>query len=360
MPQQAQPRDQARFVFQGTVQSVNEATLAAVTNTKNTCVVRVEQILRGSDMVAEFAGRRITVRAAGARKLKAGEQGTFYTNVWLLGESLAVELLDFEPLQPTAAMAVAALGAAPTASPTENLKQHEFTNRVASADVVLSGRVTSVRLVEDAPAMAATARAAGSPAETQTTSISEHDPVWQEATIEVGAVHKGSHGNQTAVIRFPASTDVRWYQAPKLTPGQEGVFVLQAGERSAAGRAEAALAANVPAGPSGYYTALEAADFQPLEHGAELGNIGAAVAAVATRVRARPSRPRRTAKAEAPQAAAGQARKKAAKAGSVKAGAKSGTSKAGGSKSIGTKSARSLRGGVRKSGRKSRSPRTSS
>jgi hypothetical protein len=331
MPQQAQPRDQARFVFQGTVQSVNEATLAAVTNTKNTCVVRVEQILRGSDMVAEFAGRRITVRAAGARKLKAGEQGTFYTNVWLLGESLAVELLDFEPLQPTAAMAVAALGAAPTASPTENLKQHEFTNRVASADVVLSGRVTSVRLVEDAPAMAATARAAlaGSPAETQTTSISEHDPVWQEATIEVGAVHKGSHGNQTAVIRFPASTDVRWYQAPKLTPGQEGVFVLQAGERSAAGRAEAALAANVPAGPSGYYTALEAADFQPLEHGAELGNIGAAVAAVATRVRARPSRPRRTAKAEAPQAAAGQARKKAAKAGSVKAGAKSGTSKAG-------------------------------
>jgi hypothetical protein len=97
---------------------------------------------------------------------------------------------------------------------------------------------------------------------------SEHDPMWREAVVEVEDVHKGSHKRKTIIVRFPASRDIMWNEAPKLRPGQEGYFVLHKpaeGEIPPPGPgargARAAKAARAAAGPQ-VYTILHAGDFE--------------------------------------------------------------------------------------------------
>src|SRR4029077_3742150 len=89
-------------------------------------------------------------------------------------------------------------------------------------------------------------------------------------------VHKGTHKRKTIIVRFPASRDIMWSEAPKLRPGQEGYFVLHGsseaetpppapgrkGARAARpARTKAAKAAKAAAGPQ-IYTVLHAGDFE--------------------------------------------------------------------------------------------------
>ena len=88
--------------------------------------------------------------------------------------------------------------------------------RFADADVVVSGRVTSVA---DAATRAPRGKAPRP--------ITEHAPLWRDAVIEVTAVHKGQRVPRSVRVRFPASTDVAWAGAPKLEAGQRGTFLLK-------------------------------------------------------------------------------------------------------------------------------------
>jgi hypothetical protein len=114
------------------------------------------------------------------------------------------------------------------------------------------------------PAATAKARAAAGLAPAARGRISEHDPMWREAVIEVNDVHKGNASPRQVIVRFPSSRDIRWHKAPKFHPGQEGVFLLKKAALpppSAKGGA-AALSAKAP---TVAYTCLHPEDFQPLE-----------------------------------------------------------------------------------------------
>jgi hypothetical protein len=107
--------------------------------------------------------------------------------------------------------------------------------------------------------------------------VSEHEPFWREAVVEVQAVHKGAVPSQQVVLRFPDSNDVRWHRSPKFQAGQEGVFSLhtdQISSRPQFGLAAASMAATATA-----YTALSSADFQPADHEAEVAAVLSAAAA---------------------------------------------------------------------------------
>jgi hypothetical protein len=58
--------------------------------------------------------------------------------------------------------------------------------------------------------------------------ISEHDPVWKLATIEVYEALKGNASPNSKIdVYFASSTDVAWFAAPKLVVGEQGVWLLQ-------------------------------------------------------------------------------------------------------------------------------------
>ena len=148
-----------------------------------------------------------------------------------------------------------------TTDPTRNLKDRELQNRIASADMVVEGEVSSIHLPESEMSATRAASSAGP--------VSEHDPKWREAVVTVKTVHKGEPTTKQVVVRFPSSTDVQWYRAPKFHTGDRGVWVLQSPKESPAGAAAqpkgaAAVAMRATAIPGAtVYTALSPLDFHP-------------------------------------------------------------------------------------------------
>lgn len=260
---------QANFIFKGTVMRVKASTIPGIELDDRTNVVRVDELIQAPESLADYAGREITVITRAKRKV--GEQFIFYTNGWIFAETLAVRSLD----ERAAPKGVATMGITP-GDPVENLANKESRIRFESADIVISGRVTSVRLPEQEVATGGIMAAVSAAGESEVIKpISEHDPLIQEAVVEVDTVHKGSHGSKEVIVPFPSSTDVKWYKAPKFRPGQQGFFLLHKEETPEKhATKDAVVSALVGAEESqGGFTALHPADFQPLNRPGGVRNL---------------------------------------------------------------------------------------
>src|SRR4051812_10361539 len=53
---------EAQFIFRGTVVQRGAATLAQITDTENTIVVLVEEVLHAPDALKDFQGQHVTVK----------------------------------------------------------------------------------------------------------------------------------------------------------------------------------------------------------------------------------------------------------------------------------------------------------
>ncbi len=158
-------------------------------------------------------------------------------------------------------VAAAAAAAASAREPARAQAERDLKDRIDAADVVVSGRVSQVRLPAQ-PAAARALAAAGEPVPEEGP-ISEHDPLWREAVIEVNDVIKGSHQPKTVVVRFPSSTDVRWHKVPKFHAGQEGIWVLDKEQIGGTARAAVATAGAEEATAAATYAAVSPFDYQP-------------------------------------------------------------------------------------------------
>jgi hypothetical protein len=261
----ATAKQSAQFVFEGKVSKAKGSNLKAAAGAGRTAVVAIERVVRAPEPLVGFAGQSVTVQLAEGEQVKQGERAVFYTNGWMFGENLAVQSVGHDPVQPQAAVAAASAitpaGRTLVHSAARAAAQDKIRERAAEAPVVISGKVIAVGLPGPAPAAAAAAGGPGRP-----TRISEHDPLWREAVVEVQQVHKGTAGKKQVVVRFPSSTDVRWHRAPKFQVGQEGVFSLHP-DKVSAHAAPGAMAASFNPGAS--YTCLNVADFQPAHNEAD-------------------------------------------------------------------------------------------
>lgn len=236
---------QANFVFSGTVRKLKATTFEHLPVTDRTVIVRVEEAVRVPEMLEQYVGSEITVELSEQEKVHAGERAIFYTQSVMVGESLVVQSFGHVP-------ATAAATSKAEADPSLH-------KQVANADMIVTGKVTSVRTLK--PAASRSTR--GSAAESFSP-ISEHDPIWQEAVIEVADVEKGTGTPKEIVVRFPASTDVQWHQAPKFQPGQEGVFLLSS-ETVESTEGKRTRGAKQIVDEDARYSALDPASFQPMQ-----------------------------------------------------------------------------------------------
>jgi hypothetical protein len=229
---------QAKFIFIGTVREKGAATLPEVPVTSSTLVVRVDRIIEAPQLLQGYSGQDITVQLGEGQRVNVGQQRLFFTNGWIYGTSIAVMAVGHVSLTEAMAQRVTnAVQAAP---------DQAFLARAARASLVVSGKVVEVR----------------EPQATPRGPITEHDPMWREAVVQVEDVAKGamaaSAGGQV-VVRFPASLDARWRQAPKFEVNQEGVFML--------GDVEAEMPPSALAAPGapGEFAAVQPTDFFPKE-----------------------------------------------------------------------------------------------
>ncbi len=247
------------FIFKGTIKQLKRATMKEVPVDKSTAVVTVDQVVEAPPDLAGYNGQDITVHLSALHK--AGETLIFNTVSWLYGDSIAVRSLSEEPIKASHGAMLAA-----GEDPAARRRQREQREHFDDADLVVSGKVVAVRLPGDATSLAKGAVATSGSGRKP---VSEHDPKWREAVLEVDDVHKGDHKKKQVIIRFPASNDVMWYNAPKFHPGQQGHFLLtkaktpKTATTKKAGNKAAAAAASKAATPADTYVALDPIDFQP-------------------------------------------------------------------------------------------------
>jgi hypothetical protein len=231
--------EEARFVFRGTVQRVHASLMSEVPASEQTCIIRVDEVLQSPQSLAQSAGQRVTVLLPETGSVARGEQAVFFTNPWLYGATLAVQAVAHRGVPAT----MVALAHQPS-DPVRTLVRRDRQARFAGADLVVRGVVTVVRLIEPAAVTPAPSRR------------DEHDPMWQEAVVRVTAVEQGTDPGPEVIVRFPASLEVAWRDAPKFHPGQEGRFILR--------QLSAATDTSDVATGTGtqFYTALHRHDFQ--------------------------------------------------------------------------------------------------
>jgi len=251
---------QATFVFVGTVKKLRAATMRSVTVSERTAVVRVENVIEAPANLTHLAGTDITVLLAGRAKVPVGKKLIFRTAGWMFGDSVAVRAVSQEAVTDTHKALLSRGG-----DPAQHSANRELQQRLDAADLVVSGKVVTINLPQGSePAK----KAARGPAPVSGKPVSEHDPHWREAVIAVDDAHKGNHPGDNVKVLFPASTDVRWFRAPKFEVGQQGFFALhktivKAADKPAAASREATAAQVVRDGESEVYTALHPMDFQP-------------------------------------------------------------------------------------------------
>lgn len=213
---------QSTFIFEGTVTRLQAATMPVVPVSDKTIVVKVGEIYQGQEFLGEYSGREITVLVKDPTALGAGTQATFFAQGWLLGDGVAVQ--EVGRLERGSTMD----WTKQIAATRQSISEQDVQERIASADVVVLGKVSHVKLVEP--------RRPGP--------ISEHDPQWQEATVEVGTVLQGDPSLTRISVLFPGTLDVAWVGVPKFKVGQEGIWILVRDRKLEA------------------YTALDPLDFQ--------------------------------------------------------------------------------------------------
>jgi hypothetical protein len=240
------------FIFVGNVVKTRAATVEGVA-TDNTAIVHVDRVVSAPDMFTSLGGHEITVRFKKMPALRKGSSLTFFTNGWLFGDSIAVDVVG------TAADTGTRAAAGPVRQAFVAEEDRVLSARLASAAMTVVGTVSKVTKIErEVPATAMAMTAVGG-----TTHISEHDPNWHEATIDVDEVIKGNKGVKQVAVQFPASDDVRWYKVKKYAVGEQGIWMLQPGAKQDPKGVPAKLLAALPVGPD-VLTTLHDADFLPL------------------------------------------------------------------------------------------------
>ncbi|HEX3128228.1 MAG TPA: hypothetical protein VH394_12935 [Thermoanaerobaculia bacterium] len=224
---------EADIVFTGKVERDGPVAPSEIPEGTPAVTVVIDRIIVKPTAVVLAKDNRITVAIAGSlSNYPAGTRATFYTVGWIYGDTVAVRELAHEASAPPGAFAPATL----PASIDSDLRDAKLARLIDEADAVVVGRVVSV-----GPSTPAAAPAGGS-----AQPVSEHEPQWRDATVQVESWLKGVNQQQQIVVRFPASIDVAWYNVPKLKSGMEGTFLLHKDRFSGRAAARTAGGLNRP------------------------------------------------------------------------------------------------------------------
>lgn len=197
--------EQSQFVFRGRITRLEASNVRHIASTANTATVMVEEVLRGNDFLRTLAGKEITVVLdASDKDSKTAERGgvrVFFANGLVFGDTVAVRAEG--SIEPTA-KAIADIEELAKLSAAKPLEE-----RIATADVILTGRVVGLHATEN-----------------QTAPNSEHDPEWWIANVLVLSTIHGRKVEKEIEVLFANSMDIAWYKAPKLHSGQSGLLLL--------------------------------------------------------------------------------------------------------------------------------------
>jgi hypothetical protein len=209
----AQPRpmtfneivDRSGFIFLGTVKAIGAAT-PTIARKRNTAIVTVERVIDARPPVGNPTGKDVTVLLRNPQRTRNGQRAIFFTYVQTAGATLGLVEVATQPV-------------AQEQATEERIKQA----RQTLADQALARRLARAQLV------VVGVFGEGQPTEGARERISEHDPLWWRAPINVESFEKGRPAapNEPVIVHYAISDDVVWERAPKPKAGEAGIFLLQ-------------------------------------------------------------------------------------------------------------------------------------
>lgn len=194
----------SRFIFEGTVQKLDSSNLSVIVDPKYHAVVTVNRIIDAPSNFKSFLNRDVTVVLNETTKLEKGQKTVFFTNDWLYGESIALIESKRTALNDQPGIAEKIISS--------RQKQNELAlkERLTKAELVVMGKITRISPVDQG----------------LTPNLSEHDPEWKQAEIQIERVIKGNFTKPVISFIFPSSRDVMWVSYPKYNEGQDGIWLL--------------------------------------------------------------------------------------------------------------------------------------
>lgn len=197
--------------FLGTVENLGSTTMRDMTADDHTAVVRVARVLHAPSAFVGLAGSSVTLQLLSDQPLPAaGDRYAFFADALAFGQSIALTEVGRLPEQavlPHIGLAPAAGGESSITELQSALEGDRIREHVAAADAVVVGRVSGL-------------------AKAGPSTLSEHDPDWWVATIDVDFVERGQATAGPVQVLYANSLDVRWRNSPKPKAGQSGVWIL--------------------------------------------------------------------------------------------------------------------------------------
>jgi hypothetical protein len=190
----------ANLIFIGTVIGPD------TTSTKGAFETRVESALKIPTQLGPLDGAIVTLIKRPSKELVADDRYVFFTKTQRLGKRLILQEIGRD--QATAAASLANT----IRLVDQRAERSKLTERLKAADVVISGKVTKIERDRPKPSIP----------------VSEHEPQWMRATIQVEEVLSGSIKERQLVLIYPGTLDIAWVGAPRPVEGQQAVWVLTA------------------------------------------------------------------------------------------------------------------------------------
>lgn len=203
-----EPVSNSPFIFKGTVEDLNSSTVE-VTDTSNLIVVKVDEIISSTKEFDHLKGKTITVETDEVESFDIKQSKVFVSDRWISGNGVAVRNLgDFKVKdQPGSIDKIREK----IKSVNEQVQVKNLKELLQKANVVFSGEVMELTSIPS----------------TGRGPLSEHNPEWTEARIQINESMKGLSSSQEEIsIIFSNSIDVMWFQAPKFKPKDKGTWIL--------------------------------------------------------------------------------------------------------------------------------------
>jgi hypothetical protein len=243
------------IIFSGTVSQLAATSFADVPKSAQTIVVKVDSVEKKPAAVSLKKGDNVTVEVKDASAFQQGTHARFYTDGWIFGSGVAVKELGHE-LGTVAETAPMTSAGKMSGQEKDQISDQELMDRMKASDFVVLGRVTDVHKWNvPKPKSGAPSR------------VTEHEPDWHEAVVEVQSVLKGGKvkGNKV-IVRFPNRNDVAWVNSPKFAKNQRGIFCLNRDQSTGAPANAGGQQANV-------YTCLGHGDALPISEEARVRSL---------------------------------------------------------------------------------------
>lgn len=187
---------------------VTNSTLTDEEDVSRHGVVEVTEVIESPADIPVIKGEQITVRFQDIKNVKEGEERLFFAEPYWLGEFIGVDELGSVKAEDKLYNNTKLSSNIQQAR--TKMEETDLAKILKASPLVVAGKVNQTRRI---------------PSEGE--KLTEHDPEWMEAEIQVEEALHGKADGQIVKIVFASSRDVMFIDAPKLQQGDEGIFVLE-------------------------------------------------------------------------------------------------------------------------------------